>query len=197
MSCDVSILLTAIQRGDSGAANDLLPLVYNQLRELARAKMSRESAGQTLQATALVHEAYLRLVDTPVAKDLHNRRYFFAAAADAMRCILIENARRKAALKRGGDRERVDVSLNDLPAASSAVNVLEIDEALTRLAAQNVPAAELVKLRYFTGLSLIETAEMLEMSERSARRLWAYARSFLLEELSPEVSVPIASDGKS
>ncbi len=186
MSSDVSLLLSAIQRGDSGAAIELLPLIYKQLRDLARAKMSQESAGQTLQATALVHEAYLRLVDTPVAKDFHNRKYFFAAAADAMRCILIENARRKAALKRGGDRDRIDVSLNDLPEASSAVNVLEIDEALTRLAAQNAQAAELVKLRYFTGLPLIEAAEMLEISERSARRLWAYARSFLLEELSPE-----------
>lgn len=186
MSSNVSMLLSAIQRGDSGAANELLPLVYNQLRELARHKMSRESAGQTLQATALVHEAYLRLVDTSVAKDMHNRKYFFAAAADAMRCILIENARRKAALKRGGDRNRIDLSLNDLPEASSAVNVLEIDDALTRLAAQNAQAAELVKLRYFTGLSLVEAAEMLEMSERSARRMWAYARSFLLEELSPD-----------
>ena len=186
MSCDVSILLNAIQCGDSRAADELLPLVYKQLRELARAKMSQESAGQTLQATALVHEAYLRLVDTPVAKDMHNRRYFFAAAADAMRCILVENARRKAALKRGSERQRIDVSLSDLPEASSVVNVLEIDEALTRLATQNAQAAELVKLRYFTGLPLIEAAEMLEMSERSARRLWAYARSFLLEELSPE-----------
>ncbi len=186
MSSDVSMLLNAIQCGDSRAADELLPLVYRQLRELARAKMFQESAGQTLQATALVHEAYLRLVDTPVAKDLHNRKYFFAASANAMRCILVENARRKAALKRGGDRQRIDVSLSDLPEASSAANVLEIDEALTRLAVQNAQAAELVKLRYFTGLPLVEAAEMLEMSERSARRLWAYARSFLLEELSPE-----------
>lgn len=186
MPSDVSMLLSSIHRGDSRAASELLPLVYKQLRELARVKMSHESAGQTIQATALVHEAYLRLVDTPAAKDMHNRKYFFAAAADAMRCILIENARRKAALKRGGDRDRIDLSLSELPEASSAVDVLEIDEALTRLAVQNAQAAELVKLRYFTGLPLIEAAEMLEMSERSARRLWAYARSFLLEELSPE-----------
>ena len=185
MSSDVSILLSAIQRGDSSAANELLPLVYNQLRELARIKLSQESAGQTLQATALVHEAYLRLVDTPVAKELHNRKYFFAAAADAIRCILVENARRKAALKRGGDWDRIDVSLDDLPGATAPERVLEIDEALTRLARQNAQAAELVKLRYFTGLPLIEAAELLEMSERSARRLWKYARSYLLEELSP------------
>lgn len=186
MSSDVSILLSAIQRGDSHAAEDLLPLVYNQLREMARSKMAQEGAGQTLQATALVHEAYLRLVDTPVAQEWHSRKYFFAAAAEAMRRILIENARRKRAQKRGGELNRLDVSLHDLPEAGSAVNVLEIDEALTRLAAQDAQAAELVKLRYFTGLPLPEAAKMLEISERSARRLWAYARSFLLVELSPE-----------
>ena len=186
MSSDVSMLLSAIQRGDSRAADELLPLIYNQLRDLARSKMAQESAGQTLQATALVHEAYLRLVDVPVAQKWHSRKHFFGAAAEAMRRILIENARRKAAQKRGGDWDRLDVSLSDLPEADSAVNVLEIDEALTRLAAQDAQAAELVKLRYFTGLPLAEAAEMLEMSERSARRLWSYARSFLLEELSPK-----------
>lgn len=186
MSSDVSLLLSAIQRGDTLASVELLPLVYNQLRQMAREKLAREPAGQTLQATALVHEAYVRLVDAPVAQTWHNRKHFFGAAAEAMRRILIENARRKAARKRGGDLDRLDVSLNDLPAADSAVNVLEIDEALTRLAAQDAQAAELVKLRYFTGLPLAEAAELLEMSERSARRLWAYARSFLLEELSPE-----------
>ena len=186
MSSDVSMLLSAIQRGDSAAADDLLPLVYHQLREMAHAKMTHEPAGQTLQATALVHEAYLRLVDTPVAQKWHSRKYFFAAAAEAMRRILIENARRKEALKRGGEWDRIDVAMSDLPEAGSTVNVLEIDEALTRLAGQDAQAAELVKLRYFTGLPLAEAAEMLDMSERSARRLWAYARSFLLEELSPE-----------
>ena len=186
MSSDVSTLLSAIQRGNSHARDELLPLVYDQLRELARAKLAQEMAGQTLQATALVHEAYIRLVDAPVAQEWRSRKYFFAAAAEAMRRILIENARRKQALKRGGDWDRVEVSLSDLPEVSSSVNLLEIDEALTRLAAQDVQAAELVKLRYFTGLPLAEAAEMLEMSERSARRLWAYARSFLLEELSSE-----------
>ncbi len=186
MSSDVSMLLSAIHRGDTGAADGLWPLVYNKLRELARAKLAQESAGQSLQATALVHEAYLRLVDTPVAQKWHSRKYFFAAAAEAMRRILVENARRKKALKRGGDWDRIDVSLDDLPETDSEVNVLEIDEALTRLAVQDAQAAELVKLRYFTGLPLADAAEMLEMSERSARRLWAYARSFLLEELSEE-----------
>ncbi len=185
MSSDVSALLSAIQRGESHAADALLPLVYNQLREMARAKMTQESAGQTLQATALVHEAYLRLVDSRAVQKCHSRKYFFAAAAEAMRRILIEIARRKEAVKRGGDWDRVEFPLSDLYEAGSAVNVLEIDEALTRLAAQDAQAAELVKLRYFTGLPLPEAAEMLEMSERSARRLWAYARAFLLEELSP------------
>lgn len=180
------MLLSAIQRGVSTAADDLLPLVYNQLRAMAQAKMAQEQSGQTLQATALVHEAYLRLVDQPVAQKWHSRKYFFAAAAEAMRRILIENARRKVALKRGGEWNRVDVSWSELPETHSAINLLEIDEALTRLAAQDAQAAELVKLRYFTGLPLAEAAEMLEMSERSARRLWAYARAYLLEELSPE-----------
>lgn len=185
MPSDVSVLLSAIQRGESHAADALLPLVYNQLRAMARTKLARESAGQTLQATALVHEAYLRLVDTPEVQKWDNRKHFFGAAAEAMRRILVESARRKQALKRGSELERLDVSLSDLPEADSAGDVLEIDEALTRLATQDAQAAELVKLRYFTGLPLAEAAEMLEMSERSARRLWAYARSFLLEELSP------------
>jgi RNA polymerase sigma factor (TIGR02999 family) len=180
------MLLSAIQRGDPLAADELLPLVYKQLRAMAREKLAHESAGQTLQATALVHEAYIRLVDAPVAQKWHSRKHFFGAAAEAMRRILIENARRKSTRKRGGELDRADVSLSDLPEANSAVSVLEIDEALTRLAAKDAQAAELVKLRYFTGLPLAEAAEILEMSERSARRLWAYARSFLLEELSAE-----------
>lgn len=186
MSSDISLILTAIERGESTAVGDLLPLVYKELRAMARAKLAQESAGHTLQATALVHEAYIRLVDTPVAQKWHSRKYFFAAAAEAMRRILIEGARRKVALKRGGERDRLEISLSDCPEAASADNLLEIDEALTRLAEKDPQAAELVKLRYFTGLPLVEAAEMLEMSERSARRLWAYARSFLLEELSPE-----------
>lgn len=186
MSSDVSMLLCAIQRGDSAATDELIPLVYNQLREMAREKLAQESPGQTLQATALVHEAYIRLFDTPDSQQWHNRKYFFAAAAEAMRRILIENARRKVALKRGGDWDRINVSLSDLPESAADVNLLEIDEALTRLAAIDAQAAELVKLRYFTGLPLAEAAEMLEISERSAYRLWAYARSFLWGELSSE-----------
>ena len=186
MTANVSMLLIAIHRGETVAADELFPVVYDQLREMARAKLAQESAGQTLQATALVHEAYLRLVDVPTNQALCGRKYFFAAAAEAMRRILIENARRKAALKRGGEWDRLEVSLNDLPEATSGVSLLEIDEALTRLAAKDAQAAELVKLRYFTGLPLADAAEMMEMPERSARRLWAYARSFLLEELSPE-----------
>ena len=184
MSSDVSTLLSAIQRGNSQALDELLPLVYDQLRELARAKLAQETTGQTLQATALVHEAYIRLVDTTEAQEWRSRKYFFAAAAEAMRRILIENARRKQSLKRGGDWDRIDLSLNDLPEVGSDVDLLEMDEALTRLAAQDAHAAEFVKLRYFTGLSLTEAAEMMELSESSARRLWLYARSFLMEELS-------------
>lgn len=184
MSSDISLVLSAIQRGESPTLEALWPLVYDQLREMARAKLAQESTGQTLQATALVHEAYLRLVETPVAQDWLSRKYFFAAAAEAMRRILIESARRKEALKRGGEWDRVQVSLNDLPEAGSGFSVLEIDEALTRLAAQDAQAAELVKLRYFTGLTLVDAAQMLEISERTARRLWVYARSFLMEELS-------------
>ena len=186
MTASVSMLLSAIHRGETVAADELFPVVYDQLREMARAKLARESAGQTLQATALVHEAYIRLVNVPTNQALHSRKYFFAAAAEAMRRILIENARRKAALKRGGEWDRMEVSLTDLPEAASGISLLEIDEALTRLASKDAQAAELVKLRYFTGLPLTEAAEMMEIPERSARRLWAYARSFLLEELSPK-----------
>lgn len=186
MSSDISLLLSALQQGESPKVEALWPLVYDQLQEMARAKLAQESAGQTLQATALVHEAYLRLVEAPVAQDWRSRKYFFAAAAEAMRRILIENARRKEALKRGGEWDRVQVSLSDLPEAGAAFSLLEIDEALTRLAAQDAQAAELVKLRYFTGLTLVDAAEMLEISERTGRRLWVYARSFLMEELSPE-----------
>ena len=184
MSSNVSTLLSAIERGESVAADQLLPLVYDQLRELARAKLVQETAGQTLQATALVHEAYIRLVDAPLAQKWQSRKHFFAAAAEAMRRILIENARRKQSLKRGGEWDRVEVSLSDLPEVGSDVDLLLLDEAMTRLAVQDAQAAEMVKLRYFTGLSMIEAAELLEMSESSARRLWLYARSFLLEELS-------------
>lgn len=186
MASNVSVLLIAIHRGEEVAANELFPLVYEELRAMARAKLAQESPGQTLQATALVHEAYIRLVDVPTNQALHSRKYFFAAAAEAMRRILIENARRKVALKRGGEWDRVEVSLNDLPEVGSDISLLEIDEALNRLAAKDPQAAELVKLRYFTGLPLADAAEMMEMPERSARRLWAYARSFLLEELSPK-----------
>ena len=186
MSANVSMLLSAIHRGETVAADELFPVVYDELREMARAKLAHESAGQTLQATALVHEAYIRLVDVPTNEALRSRKYFFAAAAEAMRRILIENARRRASLKRGGDWDRMEVSLSDLPEADSGVSLLEIDEALTRLALKDAQAAELVNLRYFTGLPLTEAAEMMGIPERSARRLWAYARSFLLEELSPE-----------
>ena len=182
---EVTRILNAVKAGDRKVAGELLPLVYAELRKLAAARLAHETPGQTLQATALVHEAYLRLVGPEDAACWDNRGHFFAAAAEAMRRILIENARRKQSLKRGGEWDRVEVSLNDLPKVGSDVDLLEMDEALTRLAEQDAQAAEMFKLRYFTGLSLTEAAEMMELSESSTRRLWIYARSFLMEELSP------------
>lgn len=183
MSSDVSQLLNAIQCEAAAATDDLVPLIYNQLRELAREMLAQEPAGQTLQATALVHEAYVRLVDAPVAQKWNSRKHFFGAVAEAMRRILIENARRKEALKRGGDWDRIEVSLSDLPADASAANVLEIDEALTRLAAQDPQAAELVKLRYFAGMSIPEAANLMGIAPRTADRTWSFARAWLHREI--------------
>lgn len=180
---DVTRILSQIESGDPSAAEELLPLVYEELRKLAAAKLAQERPGQTLQATALVHEAYLRLVDVDRAKHWNSRGHFFGAAAEAMRRILVDNARRKQAKKRGGDRMRLD--LDQLAAATSERNddVLDIDASLVGLAAADPQAAELVKLRYFAGLSIPEAAATLGISPRSADFLWAYARAWLLRSL--------------
>jgi RNA polymerase sigma factor (TIGR02999 family) len=176
---DVTRILQAIDQGDSGAAEQLLPLVYDELRRVAAEKLAHEKPGQTLQATALVHEAYLRMVDTEKSRHWNNRTHFFAAASEAMRRILVEQARRKLCQKRGGDRDRLDLDKVDLKAPEVSDEVLAVDEALSSLAAVDAKAAELVKLRYFAGMSNPEAAEVLNIPPRSADRLWAYARAWL------------------
>jgi RNA polymerase sigma factor (TIGR02999 family) len=180
---EVSRILSAIEQGDPAAAQQLLPLVYDELRQLAARNLVNEKAGQTLQPTALVHEAYLRLVHGAQTSLWNGRGHFFAAAAEAMRRILIENARRKQSLKRGGDRARLNVDELELPVAEPREDVLALDAALTKLATIDRAAADLVQLRYFTGLTLPEAAEILAISPRSAGRLWAYARAWLRREM--------------
>jgi RNA polymerase sigma factor (TIGR02999 family) len=175
---EVSHILSAIEQGDPLAAAQLLPLVYDELRQLAAQKLAHEQPGQTLDATALVHEAYLRLVQAPAEQGFEGRRHFFAAAAEAMRRILIENARRKGRLKHGGQLHRVAAA--DLPAAEQSVtDLLALDEALTRLAAEDPAACEIAKLRLFMGLSVEEAADALDLARATAYRHWTYARAWL------------------
>src|SRR5262245_3965629 len=185
---DVTRILSAIEPGDPQVAEQLLPLVYDELRKLAAQKLAREKAGQTLEATALVHEAYLRLMGSegePQAQELHwdNRRHFFAAAAEAMRRILVENARRKQSLKRGGDHVRADMDVQQISAPEIQEDVIALDQALTKLATTDKQAAELVQLRYFAGLTLPEAGEALGVSPSTASRLWTYARAWLRQEI--------------
>ena len=191
---DVTQLLSAIEHGDPQAARELLPLVYDELRKPAAQKLSREEPGQTLQATALVHDAYLRLVVAEKEQHWDSRRHFFAAAAEAMRRIFVENARRKKRLKHGGGRQRVELADQHLQVLPIDDELLELDEALTRLAAEDVDAAELVKLHFFAGLSLDETAATLGISRATAYRNWSYARAWLrcaLEaRIEPASSMP-------
>src|SRR5262249_26643307 len=168
--------------GDRKAPADLLPLVYDELRRLAAARLAAESPGQTLDATALVHEAYLRLLGD---QQFDDRGHFFAAAAEAMRRILVEAARRKRSLKRGGGRGRADLDPAELAAPEGGADILAVDEALEKLAEADREAAELVKLRYFAGLSLPEAAAALGVSPRTADRLWAFARAWLYRALHP------------
>ena len=180
---EVTRILSAIEQGDPSAAAQLLPLVYDELRKLAAQKIGQEAPGQTLQATALVHEAYLRLVEAENVQQWNSRGHFFAAAAEAMRRILIESARSKAREKRGGDWRRVDFESLDVATSASPHQLLALDEALDRLAALDSVAGELVKLRYFAGLGLDQAAAALNISNATAYRHWAYARAWLHGEL--------------
>jgi RNA polymerase sigma factor (TIGR02999 family) len=180
---EVTRVLSAIEGGDPHAAEQLLPLVYDELRQLAAQKLAQERPGQTLQATALVHEAYLRLVDVDRAQHWNSRRHFFAAAAEAMRRILVEGARSRGSFKRGGGRERLDLDEVTVASPERRDELLALDEALTRLAAVEPQAAELVHLRYFAGQTMSASADLLGLSLRSTHRLWAYAKAWLLQEL--------------
>jgi RNA polymerase sigma factor (TIGR02999 family) len=181
---DVTQILSAIEQGDPHAAEHLLPLVYDELRRLAAQKLAQEKPGQTLQATALVHEAYLRLVDVDKVQHWDSRGHFFAAAAEAMRRILVNRAQEKRCLKRGGGWKRVDLDRLAVAEDASDEDLLAIDEALGRLAQESLPCAELVKLRFFAGLTLDEAAASLGLARRTADRYWAYARARLYEMLS-------------
>jgi RNA polymerase sigma factor (TIGR02999 family) len=180
---EVTRILSAIEQGDPTAAEQLLPLVYAELRQLAGQRLAQEKPGQTLQATALVHEAYLRLVDTDEAQHWGSRGHFFAAAAEAMRRILIENARRKKRRKRGGDVQRVQLDPAQLSYLSPAEDILAIDDALACLAAEDPQAAQLVKLRFYAGLSVEEAAQMVGLARSTAYEHWAYARAWLHRRL--------------
>ena len=180
---DVTRLLSAIEHGDPKAAGELLPLVYGELRRLAKQRLAQEKPGQTLQATALVHEAYLRLVGAEGSRGWDSRGHFFAAAAEAMRRILVDNARRKRAEKRGGRLERQAVDDIDIAAPAPSDDLLALDEALARLEAKDPVKAQLVKLRYFAGLSEEDAARALGVSRATVQRHWRYAKAWLFDEL--------------
>ena len=180
---DVTRILSAIEQGDPHAPAQLLPLVYDELRQLAAQRLAQEKPGQTLQATALVHEAYLRLVAGQMTPHWDSKAHFFAAAAEAMRRILIDNARSKSRLKRGGDRQRVDLNHAEVVSVAAPDELLLIDEAISKLATDDPQAAQLVRLRYFAGLSVEEAAELSGLSRSSAYEHWAYARAWLHNEL--------------
>lgn len=180
---NVPQILHQIERGEAAASEQLLPIVYDELRRLAAAHLAREAPGQTLQATALVHEAYLRLVDHERPKQWDGRGHFFAAAAESMRRILVEQARKKNRIKRGGDRVRVDLLEHDLTLNASADEVIAVDEALDRLGTQDHAAAEILKLKYYGGLTVDEAAESLGISRATAYRHWTYARAWVRAEV--------------
>jgi RNA polymerase sigma factor (TIGR02999 family) len=184
---DVPRLLSAIEQGDPHAAEQLLPLVYDELRRLAAQKLLREAPGQTLQPTALVHEAYLRLVGGDAAQPWNSCGHFFAAAAEAMRRILVENARRKKRIRHGGDRERADVELTALPTGEPSIStdeLLALEEALQKLHEHDPVKARLVTLRYFSGMTVEQAAEVLGISRVTAHRYWTYARAWLHQRIS-------------
>ncbi len=180
---EITRILDAIQQGDSSAASQLLPLVYDELRRLAAAKMARENPGHTLQPTALVHEAWLRLAGDGNPQ-FANRAHFFAAAAEAMRRVLIDQARRKQAVRHGGGQQRINVEEVDIAAPGAEEELLAVNEALEKFAVEHKVEAELVKLRYFAGLTLEQAAEVLGISARTADNYWAYARAWLFREIN-------------
>jgi RNA polymerase sigma factor (TIGR02999 family) len=192
---DVTQILSAIEQGDLQAAEKLLPLVYEELRRLASRRLAREAPGQSLQSSDLVHEAYLRLVGEDLQKQWASRAHFFAAAAEAMRRILVENARRKKCVKRGGGRLRVELGAVGFLAKEQSEDLEAIDEALTKLAAEDPDKTELVKLRFFTGLTMAEIARVLKISQTTAERHWTYARAWLYAELKDRGNS--ASPGKN
>jgi RNA polymerase sigma factor (TIGR02999 family) len=183
---DVTRILSQMESGDPSAAEQLLPLVYDELRKLAAARLAEERPGQTLQATALVHDAYLRLVDVKHAQRWNTRGHFFAAAAEAMRRILVDNARRKQSLKRGGAMTRVDLDQAAVAIDPNADDLLNLDEALTRLRQEDEVVGELAKLRLFAGMSVDEAAQALGITRSTGFRHWTYARAFLQAELRPD-----------
>jgi RNA polymerase sigma factor (TIGR02999 family) len=187
---EVSRILSAIDQGDPHAASQLLPLVYDELRKLAALKLAQETPGQTLQPTALVHEAYLRSVGTSEARRWGSRGHFFAAAAEAMRRILVESARRKKRAKHGGDVQQVDLHEQDVPVRPPPDEILSLDEALTRLAEEDPEAARVVQLHFFAGLSIEQVAEALGVSRATAYRQWAYARAWLRCAIGGEGDAP-------
>ena len=180
---DITTILSAAADGDSGAASKLLPMVYEELRRLANQKMSHERPGQTLNATALVHEAYIRLLGPDGGPNWDNRGHFFAAAAEAMRRILVENARRKSRQKHGGGRNRVELEKCEISMTAKPHEVLAVNEAMDRLAEEDETGAEIVKLRYFAGLSVEEAGKALDLSRANAYRHWKFARAWLQCEL--------------
>jgi RNA polymerase sigma factor (TIGR02999 family) len=189
---DATQIIAEIEKGDPSAAERLLPLVYNELRQLASAKLAQEKPGQTLQATALVHDAYLRLIGPADGEPYRwqNRAHFFAAAAEAMRRILVEQARRKARLKHGGNRRRVDLDSGYAVSDSASIDLLALDEALTKLATNQPAKADLVKLRFFAGLTMAEAAAALGISLATAERHWMFARNWLYAQLAEDQPRP-------
>jgi RNA polymerase sigma factor (TIGR02999 family) len=187
---EVTRILSAIAHGDPRAAEQLLPLIYDELRQLAALKMAQEKPGQTLQATALVHEAYLRLVNVDKAQHWDSSRHFFAAAAEAMRRILIESARHKRSEKQGGQLQRIGLDGVDAVAESRPTDLVALDEALNKLATEDPIKAQLVTLRYFAGLSVQEAADVLGISRATADRYWSYARTWLFCELGGQAADP-------
>ena len=180
---DVTRILAAIEKGDARAADELLPLVYQELRRLAAQKMSREPPGQTLQATALVHEAYIKLVGLQ-EQNWSGRTHFFTAAAEAMRRILIDNARRKQCFKHGGGQQKIDLNDAEIAIEAPSDDLIALDEALEKLAKMDKVKADLVKLRYFAGLTLEQAAGLLNLPERTAKRYWAHARAWLYRQVN-------------